>query len=99
MFQTGDTIVEQLQKLQKELRQKVNVVQRQIEGIRTMLHQLHQQQGLTAARIKKFKQFPADESLVGDRCTVCQDDIKVGRIMMRLDCNGQQVFCQDCVEG
>ena len=29
-----------------------------------------QQQGLTAERIQKFQQFPADESLVGERCSV-----------------------------
>ena len=61
--------------------------------------QLQRQQGLTAARIQQFQQFPADESLVGDRCSVCQYEIEVGRSMMRLDCNGQHVFCQDCVEG
>ena len=61
--------------------------------------QLQRQQGLTAARIQQFQQFPADESLVGDRCSVCQDDIEVGRRMMRLDCGGQHVFCQTCVEG
>ena len=58
-----------------------------------------QQQGLTRATIKRFHQFEADESLAGDRCSVCQDDIEVGRRMMRLDCGGQHVFCQTCVEG
>ena len=57
------------------------------------------QQGLTPARVQKFHTFPADESLVGEKCTVCQDEFKVGRQMMRLDCDGQHVFCQDCVEG
>ena len=58
-----------------------------------------QQQGLSAARIRQFQQFPADESLVGDKCSVCQDEIEVGSRMMRLDCDGQHVFCKDCVEG
>ena len=49
--------------------------------------------------IQQFHQFEADESLVGDQCGVCLDDIEVGRRMMRLNCNGQHVFCQDCVEG
>ena len=58
-----------------------------------------QQQGLSSARIQQFHQFTADQSLVGDRCGVCLDDIEVGKRMMRLDCNGQHVFCQGCVEG
>ena len=58
-----------------------------------------QQKGLTPARIQKFHQILADESIVGERCSICQDDIEVGRRMMRLDCDGQHVFCQDCVEG
>ena len=51
------------------------------------------------ATIKRFHQFEADETLVGDRCGVCLDDIEVGRRMMRLNCNGLHVFCQTCVEG
>ena len=66
---------------------------------RNQLQRNRQQHGLTAARIQKFKQFPADESLVGDKCSVCQDEIEVGRRMMRLDCDGQHAFCQGCVEG
>ena len=58
-----------------------------------------QQQGLTAARIQQFQQFPADELLAGDICSVCQYEIEVGSRMMRLDCDGQHVFCKDCVEG
>ena len=58
-----------------------------------------QQQGLTPARVQKFQQFPADDSLAGDRCGVCLDDIEVGRRMIRLTCNVQHVFCKDCVEG
>ena len=58
-----------------------------------------QHRGLTPARIQRFHQFQADESLVGDRCGVCLDDIEFGRRMMRLDCNGKHVFCRDCVKG
>ena len=55
-------------------------------------------QGLTADRIQRFQQFQADQSLVGEECAICLADIEVGRRMMRLDCNGRHVFCQDCVE-
>ena len=67
---------------------------------RNLQHEVHnQQRGLTSGRIQQFHQFPADESLVGDRCGVCLDDIEVGRRMMRLDCDGQHTFHQECVEG
>ena len=58
-----------------------------------------QQQGLSPASIQQFHQFEAGQSQVGERCSVCQDDIVVGRRLMRLDCDGQHVFHQDCVEG
>ena len=32
-------------------------------------------QGLTAARIQRFQQFQADQSLVGEECAVCLADI------------------------
>ena len=60
-------------------------------------HQLpadNHQQGLSPSRIC---QFPADEPLAGEKCTMCQHE--VGRRMIRLDCNGQHVFCQQCIEG
>ena len=73
----------------------------QLEAINEQVATKRQQfkRELTTARFPQFRQFPADESLVGDQCGVCLDDIEVGRRMMRLDCNCQHVFCQDCVEG
>ena len=104
MLRTGHKLTEiieelRIQELHRELVENIDVVQRQIEGIRTMLQQRNQQQGLTAARIQKFQQFPADESLVGEKCSVCQDEIVVGRRMMRLDCDGQHIYHQDCIKG
>ena len=52
--------------------------------------------GLSTARIERFYKFEADK--VGDRCGVCLEDVEVGRRMLRLDCQGQHVFCQDCIE-
>ena len=59
----------------------------------------HQQQGLTLTRINQFHQFLADQSLAGEKCGVCQEDVEdleVGRRMMRLDC--RHVFCRECIE-
>ena len=54
--------------------------------------------GLSSQRIQQFKQFTSDESFVGDQCVICMEDIKIGRKMMRLDCDGQHTFCQICIE-
>ena len=93
-----------LTRLRRELQEKFEIVQQRVEEMRSRLPQfeydMDQQQGLQPARVQKFHQFSADESIIGDRCTICQDDdIEVGRRMMRLDCNGQHIFCQGCVEG
>ena len=53
--------------------------------------------GLTKERIKQFHHFVADESDVGSLCTICIQDVEVGRKMMRLDCNHE--FCKKCIEG
>ena len=93
-----------LTRLRRELQEKFEIVQQRVEEMRSRLPQfeydMDQQQGLQPARVQKFHQFSADESIIGDRCTICQDDdIEVGRRMMRLDCDGQHIFCQGCVEG
>ena len=80
--------------IQGELQQQSALLQQQIEDKRQQLHK-----GLTPTKIQQFHQFLADETLVGDQCGVCLGDIEVGRRMMRLDCDGQHVFCQVCVEG
>ena len=96
---------EELKKVERELQEKCNIIKQQLEVLRPNLPQLlhyvpmDQQRGLTPARIEKFQQFQADESLVGDCCGVCLDDIEIGRRMVRLDCNGRHIFCKDCVEG
>ena len=58
-----------------------------------------QQQGLTPRMIRRFQLFTADESIVGDQCSICMEDINVGRRMRLLTCDGQHYFCQECIEG
>ena len=58
-----------------------------------------QSKGLNPKTIKAFKIFTADESHVGDQCSICMEDIDVGRIMRRLTCDGQHYFCKQCIEG
>ena len=97
--QSNKKICDDLQSLVRVLLQHVLAVQDQIVELMNNLRPPVQQQGLTAARIQRFHHFPADESVAGDLCSIClDDDIEIGRSMMRLDCNGQHVFCQGCVE-
>ena len=54
--------------------------------------------GLTGERIEKFESFSADESLKGEHCIVCGDEIEVGRRMVRLDCHVSHILCKKCAE-
>ena len=55
-------------------------------------------QGLTVERVGKFQHFEAYESMVGQQCAVCLDDLEVGRKMVRLDCHVDHYFCQTCAD-
>ena len=58
-----------------------------------------QQNGLTPRKVRSFKLFTAGETHVGDQCSICMEEIDVGRRMRRLTCDGQHCFCQQCIEG
>ena len=89
-----------LQRFQTVFEHESIMIRLQFEEVRLRILQqnINEQNGLTSERIQKFHQFLADESLAGDQCGMCLDDIEVGRKMMRLDCNGQHVFCHYCCE-
>ena len=57
-----------------------------------------QQQGLSPRSIRTFHLFTADETLVGQQCAICLEDITVGRRLRRLTCDGQHSFCPGCCE-
>ena len=54
--------------------------------------------GLTRERIEIFEHFSADESLVGDQCTICFEDLKVGTKMVRLECHVSHYLCKTCTD-
>ena len=95
---------QELKLLIKELEQFQNQLNVNCENFRDYLvlvlgPNYEEQQGLTAQRIQQFEQFQADESFVDDQCVICMGDIETGRNMMRLDCDGQQIFYKVCIEG
>ena len=57
-----------------------------------------EQQGFSSQRIQQFKIFQTDESFTGDQCPICIENVKTGRNVMRLDCDGHHTFCQVCIE-
>ena len=57
-----------------------------------------QQQGLSSGVIKIFSCFTADQSHVGDQCSICMENYDIGRNMMRLDCDGKHTFCKVCID-
>ena len=52
--------------------------------------------GLTKQRVDRFEHFALDESAVGHKCLVCQDDPAIGTQMVRLDCHVDHAFCEQC---
>ena len=75
-----------------------------LQQFRVVFDEIQQQrnvqlQGLSATSIRKFPLITADESHVGEQCTICMEDVDVGRRMRRLTCDGQHYFCQECIEG
>ena len=69
---------------------------------RSVFEQIRKEQkkmkDLKTARIKKFQKFIASESTVSEKCNICLDDIKVGMLLMRINCKGKHEFCENCCE-
>ena len=91
-----------IERIQLALERNITKIYQQIIHIRdNLLQQLQnddQQQGLSPRRIRRFHLFTADETLVGQQCAICLQDINVGRRMRRLTCDGQHSFCPGCCE-
>ena len=93
--------VDNLKKFRVEFYKKSRQIYRHAAQIRVNLRQqqytdLHQ--GLTSDVIENFSRFAADQSHVGDQCSICMEDFEIGRNMMCLDCDGKHAFCQVCIE-
>ena len=56
------------------------------------------ERGLPPARIRQFETFRTTEQQSGE-CSICFEDLEVGKNMLRLDCEGKHEFCQTCIEG
>ena len=98
---TGDEKTKQeLILLTKELNQFLVQLDENFQNFVNFVNSIvNAHKGLTSKRIQQFELFTADESFIGSQCVICIEDIKIGRNMMRLDCDGQHTFCQVCIEG
>ena len=54
--------------------------------------------GLSPERIERFEHFAADESLVGEQCIVCLEDLEIGTQIVRLDCHVSHYLCKTCTD-
>ena len=92
-----------LSTINDKFRRKVNETFDRLQNIIINLPEQQQnevqQNGLAPRRIRRFRLFIADETHVGRQCSICMEDIDVGRRMRRLTCDGQHYFCQDCIKG
>ena len=91
------------QRLQQRILNVYRIQQPTYDEFTRILMNLRNQQelerGLTPERIDNFEHFTADESLVGEQCLICMDDLKVGTKMVRLDCHVDHYLCQKCAIG
>ena len=86
-------------RLREELFKKYRHIFYYVKRILKNLQQQRIQQGYRSIKFKMFTLFMADESHVGDQCSICMEDFEIGRNIMRLNCDGKHVFCQVCIEG
>ena len=87
-----------LDRLYTKFERKLSEINQQVQQAVGYLRP-HQSNGLSPARIQRFQLFTADETHVGDQCSVCMEDVEVGKLMRRLTCDGQHYFCHECIEG
>ena len=92
-----------LSTINDKFRQKVNETFDRLQNIIINLPEQQQnevkQNGLAPRRIRRFQVFTADETHVGDQCSICMEEIDFDRRLRRLTCDGQHYFCQECIEG
>ena len=71
-----------------------------MQQVEQVIANLRQQRnnGLTLERIQRFQLFTADDTHVGDKCSICMEIVKVGKLMRRLTCDGQHCFCKNCID-
>ena len=87
-----------LDRLYTKFERKLSEINQQVQQAVGYLRP-HQSNGLNPERIQRFQLFTADETHVGDQCSVCMEDVEVGKLMRRLTCDGQHYFCHECIEG
>ena len=94
--------LEKVKQIQTEFEQHVTEVRQQARVVHAnLLRQLpneNQKQCLSLRKIRSFHLFTADETLVGQQCAICLEDINVGRRLRRLTCDGNHAFCPGCCE-
>ena len=79
---------------QEDLQQDIEQLQQAVLQEYQMLGRWLLNIGLTAERIGRFEHFNADESLVGEDCIVCLDELQIGTEMVRLDCHVNHYLCK-----
>ena len=89
-----ETLGQKFLEVAERFRQILNLRQQR----RDQQQNMNQRHGLTPGRIQRFQIFSADETLVGEQCAICLEDINIGKRMRRLTCDGQHAFCPGCCE-
>ena len=69
-----------------------------LNGVHPRVLRSSQMGGLTSERIGMFQHFDSDESMVGEQCIVCMNDLEIGTKMVRLDCHDDHYLCKVCAD-
>ena len=107
-FEPGFAVLRRLMQPHMERFQRIvqqreqEMMQQEVQRVRRIVQQRRRMQqlvtGLTPEKIGRFEHFAADESLVGEQCVVCLEDLQVGTQMVRLDCHVSHYFCKKCTD-
>ena len=99
IMQAEDKLTTIFNKFCQKFNETVNRLQNAVVNLQQQQQAEANQSGLSPTRIREFQIFTADESHVNEQCSICMEDVDVGRRMRRLTCDGQHYFCQECIEG
>ena len=80
-----------------KLYQKQTQIGKEIQGFKQFRIALKKDFEVLQREMQQPIQYTADESLVGEQCGVCLEDIKVGMKMTRLSCKCRHFYCPGCI--
>ena len=90
-----DEVINELYRLIRIFKKTKIVTRKQLKQFkRRRENMILTRSGLSERRIEMFTHFKSDSFMLGDICAICRDNFKLGKHLVKLDCN--HVFCNNC---